>query len=400
MDMAGVAHGALASLLLVALAGCGASDATPNAGCVAQVSATYDFVVLARTVSGELWAAPSSTASFARIMGTDGALLASDMAASGSSAYGNAIGCAVVDGNVWCFPLAGPLIDSSQLGAGLGAERSDGARRVIGSEDSPLIGVVQIAGGMNGAGASFCALTSNGRIWCWGYNPSGLLGYDDDTNVARTVMQEGNTPLDGAVEVRVGFESTCARKSDGSVWCWGSNAYGALGHPPLAADERSTLPVQVALPEAAQGLTKSPGHTQCALLEHGHVTCWGRNEYAQAGADSRAQSVGPTTILDSLDGAPLQGIVDLAPDRGMRAMCGSGAEGLWCWGDIDPENRDGSPRPVLLRPGRVEAPLTAYGARDGSLIYLDENRRIVFRADGIPATRQVECSSMRVVPRY
>ena len=43
---------------------------------------------------------------------------------------------------------------------------------------------------MNGSGASFCAVTNAGAVWCWGYNPSALLGYDgDSSSYARPVMQ-------------------------------------------------------------------------------------------------------------------------------------------------------------------------------------------------------------------
>ena len=30
-------------------------------------------------------------------------------------------------------------------------------------------------------------------------------------------------------QVAAGWGFTCARKKDGSVWCWGSNLFGALG---------------------------------------------------------------------------------------------------------------------------------------------------------------------------
>ena len=90
----------------------GGASASSAHGCIAQASATYDFVVLVRRTDDSLWVATGDQ-SYASIHGVDGALQATDIAASGSSAYGNAIGCGVVSGGVWCFPLAGPLIDST-----------------------------------------------------------------------------------------------------------------------------------------------------------------------------------------------------------------------------------------------------------------------------------------------
>jgi alpha-tubulin suppressor-like RCC1 family protein len=34
-----------------------------------------------------------------------------------------------------------------------------------------------------------------------------------------------------AVKVGTGGESTCALDDQASVWCWGANTYGQLGHP-------------------------------------------------------------------------------------------------------------------------------------------------------------------------
>ena len=81
------------------LIGCRSTNGRPEVGCTAQVTGTYDFVVLARRSDGTLWVPPNTT-HFTRIDGPSGPLLATDSAASGSSAYDDAIGCAVSAGNV------------------------------------------------------------------------------------------------------------------------------------------------------------------------------------------------------------------------------------------------------------------------------------------------------------
>lgn len=49
--------------------------------------------------------------------------------------------------------------------------------------------------------------------------------------------------LTGVVrQVLSGYQSTCARRDDGSVWCWGSNTYGELGDGTVAP---RTIPVPV-----------------------------------------------------------------------------------------------------------------------------------------------------------
>jgi hypothetical protein len=93
-----------------------------------------------------------------------------------------------------------------------------------------------------------CALKLDGSLWCWGTNAHGQLG--------------DGTTADSGLPVRVsvlGFEvaaiavggycvfdnwggHTCVRKRDGSVWCWGSNAYGQLGD---GTTESRSVPTQV-----------------------------------------------------------------------------------------------------------------------------------------------------------
>src|SRR5262249_12010506 len=80
-------------------------------------------------------------------------------------------------------------------------------------------------------GLSTCARRSDNSVSCWGYN-SGNLG--DGT------MTDRHTPvsvssLTTAVEVSTGTgvsasdSFSCARRSNGAVSCWGPNAYGNLG---------------------------------------------------------------------------------------------------------------------------------------------------------------------------
>jgi hypothetical protein len=368
------------------------TDGRGASGCIAQATATYDFVVLVRRVDDTLWVASGDQA-FARIDGADGALQATDIAASGSSAYGDAIGCGVVSGGVWCFPLAGPLIDSSDLGAGLGSgvTTTTALQVLTGTADgaAPLSNVLQIAGGMNGGGASFCAVTSDGGVWCWGYNPSGLLGYDDADreSYARPILLATGENFAAAVEVRVGFAATCARTSDAQVWCWGDNADGQLGVAPELLPG-SILPVAQTLPGPATRLAASPGNTNCAILADTRVVCWGHNEYAEAGALGDHQTASSTVVLTSQGGPELLGALDLAPDRGMKAMCANTPAGLQCWGDPH------GPYAVAAthsQDGVIKAPLSAYGAIDGKLLYLDAQSRLVFGAGSLPATQQPPC---------
>lgn len=399
------AAGALASL------GCGSSGDAPSAtasngdeGCLAQAVATYDFVRLVRRRDGTLWKAAQES-SFERVGSKD--FRADEIAASGSSAYSNAIGCARLDGAVRCFPLAGPLGSASDLGAGADADASseEPQRVLTGSAAGaqPLAGVQQLSGGQNGGGASFCAVTTAGQIWCWGYSVNALLGAREleHTDHAEQLLGADGQPLDHVVEVRVGYGASCARRDDGSVWCWGSAEHGALGFVPTETDPPSSaVPQKVPLSAAATRLAASPGNTQCAILADSSVECWGHNHYGQAGAPDAELERPPTRVLTAEHGAALAGVTDLAPDRGMEAMCANTTEhGVWCWGHAFAAGPERKPTGCYAAPaygadadvGVITVPLSSYGATNGKLVLVDGRGRLVLGAGAEPTDVQPTC---------
>lgn len=380
--------------LLVALAGCGAAE--PPGGCLAQVTAVYDAASIARLTDGTVWASLGG-APFAEVLGPADHphFDAVDLAASGSTAYGTAIVCVIAAGqgkdagNVWCVPLPGPLLDSTNLGGGDDFRVvTEGAVRVVtdtAAPRPPLTGARQLSATMNGNAATFCAVTDAGDVMCWGSNDHGLPGRGNVERVpfARAVVADAQTPFGDAVEVRVGFDSACARKRDGSVWCWGDNAVGQAGFAFHDVTE-VPFPVRVDLPARAARLASSPGRTHCAVLEDNRVACWGWNAAGQAGAAPSPTGAPPTIVLTSAGGPPLTGVTDLAPDRGMEAMCANTRDrGLVCWGLA-------SPYPVAAD-ATTTHPLSAYGERDGALVYVDAEGRFTSGAGSEPRAIQPAC---------
>lgn len=84
-------------------------------------------------------------------------------------------------------------------------------------------------------GARFaCALVNGGRVLCWGSNHHGQLGArapseQRSSTAPVAVERTDGSALDGVVDLALGAFHACARRNDGSVWCWGSNLSGQLG---------------------------------------------------------------------------------------------------------------------------------------------------------------------------
>jgi alpha-tubulin suppressor-like RCC1 family protein len=85
--------------------------------------------------------------------------------------------------------------------------------------------------------------------------------------------------LSGVQKLASGAIHHCALRSDGTVWCWGDNEWGALGDPSLPAATVRTVPAQVpGITNVVRIDTRDSYNQQditCVLDRGGEVTCWG-----------------------------------------------------------------------------------------------------------------------------
>ncbi|MFO0750776.1 MAG: Ig-like domain-containing protein [Myxococcota bacterium] len=132
---------------------------------------------------------------------------------------------------------------------------------------------------------STCALLANGQVQCWGRDSAGQLGngnVSDSQKTPVTVVTDAiaTSPLDGVVQIAVGDSHACALRADGSVYCWGSNAYGELGRD----GEQSEFAIASTATDLVQ-IVAGQLHT-CAITKAGKVVCWGGNNWGQLGDDN------------------------------------------------------------------------------------------------------------------
>lgn len=91
--------------------------------------------------------------------------------------------------------------------------------------------------------------------------------------------------VSNALQLAAGASHTCARKGDGTVWCWGSNAQGQIG---FSDGSVAIIPLQVPGIEDSVAIAAGARHT-CSIDTAGELSCWGSNDKRQiTAADTEA----------------------------------------------------------------------------------------------------------------
>ena len=235
--------------------------------------------------------------------------------------------CALVaDGAAYCwgFNAYGQL--------GLGAH---GDTDVL--QPTAVVGNLHFAS-IAAGGLHSCALSATGEAYCWGANDWGQLGAPSTENCGGVGAPDSCSVVpqrvDGAQAFAViapGGEHTCALTSDGRAFCWGSNAGGALGigDPALT---RSVTPREVVGGHRFVALTSGDSHS-CGLTATGEAYCWGEDYWGQVG-DGGPSGNQLNTVALRYNPRPV--VVDFR-FRSIAATgaqtCGITTEGVaHCWG--------------------------------------------------------------------
>jgi alpha-tubulin suppressor-like RCC1 family protein len=132
----------------------------------------------------------------------------------------------------------------------------------------------------------------DGTLWGWGANESGQIG--DETRESRRAPVEIAALGVEVEEVVAGTSHSCARRRDGTVWCWGSNQHGELGDG-TAVDRGKPAPV-VDLGSGVIEVAAGTSHT-CARKKDGEVWCWGFNAHGQLGDGTTEDRTRPVRIV-------------------------------------------------------------------------------------------------------
>jgi alpha-tubulin suppressor-like RCC1 family protein len=189
----------------------------------------------------------------------------SDVGGIDHLAVGTFFSCAIVDGGqqirCWGDNFEGALGDGTNVG-------SAAAVAVVQTFATP---VQELVAGT----ANSCIRDAQGRVFCWGG-----MALSDSVPGVDTIYDEPTLVNVGAkpvASIAAGFRHLCLRYEDGTVGCFGTSYFGALGMEGTVA---SATPLMIADLADVEVLASGWQHL-CALRSTGEVICWGHNHRGQ-----------------------------------------------------------------------------------------------------------------------
>ena len=263
--------------------------------------------------------------------------------------------CALMSNSVWCW---GDPKGKGALGDGMNTKANVPVRvRQVG--DMKYGKIIDIFT----AQFHSCVLTELSgvrRVYCWGSNEEGQLGNGQygahkysavPVEVGGDIVGKNVTAIGGTGDV------SCAI-ADGKIYCWGSNEEGELGynapnHPtlspnpvPVATGGDPYWRLQPGYKAVKLSTSGSRSQTMCAIMDTGIAYCWGQAIFGQTGSTAFSphynygQPVRVTNISNvtdiSQDGysymATHLGTTTTAQSSRATHVCAIASGKVYCWG--------------------------------------------------------------------
>jgi alpha-tubulin suppressor-like RCC1 family protein len=315
------------------------ADAAPDAAasCVASV---HDWYALRTDGKLLVMLADQAKTQIPVLDAATGQPLTNVVQAAGGAAHG----CAVSgNGTVSCWREGANANARGQLGNGT-TDTNNGpfyrATPVLITAGQSLMNVAELTHGTD-ANLASCAVTKDGKLWCWGdvsWVASG--GAAMNSPYATIITSNGSTPLDSVAQASMSPYFTCAviRKATRELWCWGSNAHGNVGQTDKMPRRYPTRVMGLGDPSLVRIIGYDEGGnlggTACAI-DGDQVRCWGSNATGVAGVANSTHPILSPTFVVQQNSVPLSGAngLESAPGGGGTFCAHTSANALWCWGN-------------------------------------------------------------------
>jgi len=198
------------------------------------------------------------------------------------------------------------------------------------TERTAPVDVSGLTSGVASISAGFfntCARTTGGVAKCWGGNANGQLG--DGTTTTRYLPTNVSGLTSGGAAVSAGRDHACALTTGGRIKCWGKNTNGELGD---GSTTDSSTPVNASGVRTGAAALATGGNHTCALTPSGGVKCWGIGMALGDGSLSPADSFTPVDVV-AVGGGPLllSGVAAISAGQDHTCALTTGG-GVKCWG--------------------------------------------------------------------
>ena len=247
------------------------------------------------------------------------------------------------------------LLFASMLGSAVHAESTPAPFIGPGLVSTPVITAIA-------AGEAHTCIVRNETVWCTGANAAGQLG--NGTFARTTAFAE--SLMTRARSVAAGGNTTCAVRTDESLWCWGSidtSIDSALRVMRTNVHTPTQIPIGL-----VRTVAVGPYHA-CAIQIDGQLWCWGKNRFGQLGINSTNDSVIPVPVLNHFFTAVSVGTDHTCAIDTQKAV--------WCWG-LNAQHRLGLPgNKSKLVPTRIpKVTATSVGAGDAFTCVLNTVKKV------------------------
>ena len=195
------------------------------------------------------------------------------------------------------------------------------------------------------------ARQSDRTVWTWGVNRYGQLGHDSSASPQQV------PGIVDAVDIAASDTHAAALLSDGTVYCWGANDAGQLGDGTFAD---KSAPVQAQGVSGITAISAGTGHT-LALKNDGTVWAWGYNAFGQVGDGTNNSRTAPAPV------AGLSGVMSVAAGN-FHSVALKSDGSVWGWGQNARGQVGDGTVTMRLIPARV---LGIWGYRFLDLINVD-----------------------------
>jgi len=163
------------------------------------------------------------------------------------------------------------------------------------------------------------AIKTDGTLWAWGSNAYGQLG--TGTHIGTINPVQIGTSTNWASVCAAVFH-TVAIKTDGTLWAWGQDDYGQLGNGTITPWINN--PIQVGSATNWASVSAGSGYT-VAIKTNGTLWVWGRNLEGQLGDGTNVNRWSPKQIGVATNWASIS-----AANFHTLAIKTDGS--LWAWG--------------------------------------------------------------------